>query len=37
VDGIIGAGTKRALRAWQQQAGLPADGYASAAVLEALR
>ncbi len=37
VDGIIGAGTKRALRAWQQQAGLPADGYASAAVLDALR
>ena len=36
VDGIIGAGTRRALRQWQQQAGLPADGYASAAVLEAL-
>ncbi len=37
VDGIIGAGTKRALRAWQQDKGLPADGYASADVLEALR
>ncbi len=37
VDGIIGAGTRRALRAWQQDAGLPADGYASAAVLEALQ
>lgn len=37
VDGIIGAGTKRALRAWQKQAGLPADGYASATILEALR
>lgn len=37
VDGIIGAGTKRALRAWQIQAGLPADGYASAKVLDALR
>jgi membrane-bound lytic murein transglycosylase B len=37
VDGIIGAGTRRALRAWQKEAGLPADGYASAAVLEALR
>ena len=36
VDGIIGAGTKRALRAWQIDRGLPADGYASAAVLEAL-
>ncbi len=37
VDGIIGAGTKRALRAWQARAGLPADGYASASVLEALK
>ena len=36
VDGIIGAGTKQALRAWQAQAGLPADGYASATVLAAL-
>ena len=37
VDGIVGAGTKRALRAWQKDNGLPADGYASAAVLEALQ
>lgn len=37
VDGIIGAGTRRALRAWQQAAGLPADGYASAAILSALQ
>lgn len=37
IDGIIGAGTKRALRAWQQAAGLPADGYASAAILNALK
>lgn len=36
VDGIIGAGTRRALRAWQLDAGLPADGYASAAILEQL-
>lgn len=36
VDGVIGAGTKRALRAWQAQAGLAADGYASAAILDAL-
>lgn len=36
VDGIIGAGTRRALRNWQAQAGLSADGYASATVLEAL-
>jgi peptidoglycan lytic transglycosylase B len=37
VDGIIGAGTKRALRAWQKTAGLPADGYASLTVLNALQ
>lgn len=37
VDGIIGAGTKSALRAWQKQSGLPADGYASATILDALR
>lgn len=37
VDGVIGAGTRRALRAWQAQAGLPADGYASEAILEALK
>jgi len=37
VDGIIGAGTRRALRAWQKEAGLPADGYASAAILAALQ
>ncbi|MFN0024472.1 MAG: lytic murein transglycosylase [Parvularculaceae bacterium] len=29
VDGVIGAGTKRALKAWQKSANLPADGYAS--------
>lgn len=33
VDGIIGAGTKNALRAWQKSRGLPADGYASAHML----
>ncbi len=37
VDGIVGAGTRAALRKWQKDAGRPADGYASAAVLEALR
>jgi len=36
VDGIIGAGTKRALRRWQLSAGLPADGYASASLLAQL-
>ena len=37
VDGIIGAGTRKALRAWQKATGRPADGYASAATLEALQ
>ncbi len=37
IDGIIGAGTRSALRKWQKNADLPADGYASAAVLEALQ
>lgn len=36
VDGIIGAGTRRALKAWQISAGLPADGYASVTVLNRL-
>lgn len=36
VDGVIGAGTRRALRAWQQSRGLPADAYASAATLSLL-
>lgn len=29
IDGVIGAGTKKALKAWQTATGLPADGYAS--------
>jgi membrane-bound lytic murein transglycosylase B len=29
IDGVIGAGTKRALKSWQKSAGVPADGYAS--------
>lgn len=28
-DGVIGAGTRKALRAWQQSQQLPADGYMS--------
>lgn len=36
IDGVIGAGTKRALRAWQKSQGLPADGYASGATLTVL-
>ncbi len=37
IDGIVGAGTRSALRKWQKNTGRPADGYASAAILEALR
>ena len=33
IDGVVGAGTKNALRAWQKTEGLPADGYASADIL----
>ncbi|MFZ5668812.1 MAG: lytic murein transglycosylase [Pseudomonadota bacterium] len=29
VDGVIGSGTRTALRAWQKARGLPADGYLS--------
>lgn len=36
VDGIVGAGTRAALRRWQGQTGAPADGYASSRVLETL-
>ena len=37
IDGIIGAGTRTALKKWQKNNGRPADGYASAKVLEALQ
>ncbi|UJJ30905.1 lytic murein transglycosylase [Halopseudomonas maritima] len=37
IDGIIGANTRNAIRRFQQQRGVPADGYASAALLEQLR
>lgn len=37
VDGIIGAGTRRALRLWQAAEGLIPDGFASAHVLERLQ
>ena len=33
IDGVIGAGTRRALKDWQRARGLPADGYASADTL----
>jgi len=36
IDGVIGAGTKKALKAWQQSKGLPVDGYASLETLTLL-
>ena len=36
IDGVIGAGTKKALKAWQQSLGLPVDGYASLETLTRL-
>lgn len=37
VDGIPGSGTLRAVRGFQQQIGVPADGYISPPLLDALR
>ncbi|HEY1447808.1 MAG TPA: lytic murein transglycosylase [Caulobacteraceae bacterium] len=37
VDGMIGAGTRQALRAWQKTQGLPADGYLSPAMVARLK
>ena len=37
VDGKIGPGTRRAIRAYQRAAGLPQDGWASLSLLERLR
>lgn len=36
-DGVVGPDTRAAIRAWQGARGLPADGFDSAALLEALR
>jgi membrane-bound lytic murein transglycosylase B len=36
-DGVIGANTRSALRAWQKSRGLPADGYLSLAVIQRLQ
>ncbi len=36
-DGIIGANTRKAVRAYQQQLGLPADGYPDHSLLNRLR
>lgn len=37
VDGILGGQTRTAIRDYQQQSGIPQDGYASYALLELLR
>ncbi|RFB05827.1 lytic murein transglycosylase [Parvularcula marina] len=37
VDGIIGAGTQAAIRQWQKDQGVAADGYASAKTLAAMQ
>jgi membrane-bound lytic murein transglycosylase B len=36
-DGQIGLGTRQALRAWQKDRGLPADGYLSPAIVARLK
>ena len=36
-DGVVGAGTRKALRAWQLDRGLPADGYLSMDMLARLK
>ncbi len=36
-DGLIGVGTRQAVRAWQKDHHLPADGYLSPAVLAQLK
>jgi membrane-bound lytic murein transglycosylase B len=37
IDGIIGDGTRNAVRAWQGQQGMPADGWPGTQLLERLR
>ena len=37
IDAIVGSGTRSAIRSFQRQAGLPADGYASDLLLRRLR
>lgn len=37
IDGILGSGTRNAIRQYQQRSGLAMDGYASFALLESLR
>jgi lytic murein transglycosylase len=37
LDGILGAGARKAARQWQQSQGLPADGYLSYALIQRLK
>jgi membrane-bound lytic murein transglycosylase B len=37
MDGVIGAGTRKAARAWQASRALPADGYLSFALIQRLK
>lgn len=37
VDGVLGAGVRRAARGWQQARGLPADGYLSYDLIQRLK
>jgi peptidoglycan hydrolase-like protein with peptidoglycan-binding domain len=36
-DGLVGLGTRTALRAWQKARGLTADGYLSPEMIEKLK
>src|SRR6218665_2004824 len=36
-DGVVGAGTRKALREWQQSRQLPADGYMSSDMVGRLK
>ena len=37
MDGVIGANTRKAVRAWQASRGLPADGYLSYELIQRLK
>jgi peptidoglycan hydrolase-like protein with peptidoglycan-binding domain len=36
-DGVVGAGTRKALRDWQKSRGIVADGYLSPALVQRLK
>ena len=37
IDGKIGPNTRQALRTWQKDMGIPADGYVNESILDLLR